>query len=132
VYQSSQVYQDCTNSEPTVYQSSKTVKTQSKQHKMSRIHKGVCAYQQCCHLANGNKACPSLLVFKNNNNGAWISVVCAPKFTKRRTRVEQPFTSNQVLQKARYINTLTFTFTFTFICAQQVFCRITIFCRVRA
>jgi len=29
VYQSSQVYQDCTNSVPTVYQSSKTVKTQS-------------------------------------------------------------------------------------------------------
>jgi len=33
VYKSSQVYQDCTNSVPTVYQSSKTVKTQSKQHK---------------------------------------------------------------------------------------------------
>ena len=67
VYQSSQVYQDCTNSVPAVYQSSKTVKTQSKQHKMSRIHKAVCAYQQCCHLVNGNKTCPSLLVFKNNN-----------------------------------------------------------------
>jgi len=36
VYQSSQVYHNCTNSVPTVYQSSKTVKTvktQSKQHK---------------------------------------------------------------------------------------------------
>jgi len=33
VYKSSQVYRDCTNSVPTVYQSSKTVKTQSKQHK---------------------------------------------------------------------------------------------------
>jgi len=32
-YKSSQVYQDCTNSVPTVNQSSKTVKTQSKQHK---------------------------------------------------------------------------------------------------
>ena len=33
VYQSLQVYQDCTSSVPTVYQSSKTAKTQSKQHK---------------------------------------------------------------------------------------------------
>ena len=33
VYKSSQVYRDCTNSVQTVYQSSKTVKTQSKQHK---------------------------------------------------------------------------------------------------
>jgi len=33
VYKSSQVYRDCTNSVPTVHQSSKTVKTQSKQHK---------------------------------------------------------------------------------------------------
>jgi len=24
-------------------------------------------YQQCCHLANGNKTCRSLLLFKNNN-----------------------------------------------------------------
>ena len=28
------------------------------------IHKAVCANQQCCHLANGNKTCPSLLVFR--------------------------------------------------------------------
>ena len=24
-------------------------------------------YQQCCHLANGNKTCRSLLLLKNNN-----------------------------------------------------------------
>jgi len=35
VYQSSHVYQDCTNRVPTVYQSSKTVKRQSKQKKMT-------------------------------------------------------------------------------------------------
>ena len=90
VYQSSQVYQDCTNSVTIVYQSSKTVKQQKmtigvpivtclhrvrRIHKVRvvgarRIHKAVCVYQQCCHLANGNKTCPSLLVFKNMARGS--------------------------------------------------------------
>jgi len=39
VYQSSQVYQDCTNSVPTVYQSSKTVKISQKQSKNSENSK---------------------------------------------------------------------------------------------
>jgi len=34
---------------------------------MHRAVKTVCAYLQCCHLANENKTCPCLLVFKNNN-----------------------------------------------------------------
>jgi len=62
VYKSSQVYRDCTNSVPTVYQSSKTVK-------VCRIHMStptVQQYQQCCRLANGNKTCRYLLLFKNN------------------------------------------------------------------
>ena len=33
---------------------------------VSRIHKSICAWSSC-HLANGNKTCPNLLVFKNNN-----------------------------------------------------------------
>ena len=58
----------------TLYQSSKALKTIGVPivtclHRVRRIHKAVCAYQQCCHLANGNKTCPSLLVFKNNNMG---------------------------------------------------------------
>jgi len=40
-YQSSQVYQDCTNSVPTVYQTSKTVKRQSKQLKWGVKVKGL-------------------------------------------------------------------------------------------
>jgi len=39
VYKSSQVYQDCTNSVPTVYQSSKTVKNSQKQSKDSQNSK---------------------------------------------------------------------------------------------
>jgi len=58
------------HSKPLVYQSSH-VYTESAEYTKSasavRIHRALCAYQQCCHLANGNKTCPSLLVFKNNN-----------------------------------------------------------------
>jgi len=80
VYQSSQVYQDCTNSVPIIKNSQKTVKTAKmtigvpivtclhrvrRIHKVRvrvrRIHKAVCAWSYC-HLANGNKTCPSLLV----------------------------------------------------------------------
>ena len=54
VHQSSQVYRDCTNSVPTVYQSSKTVKNSQKTVKTAKITIGVpivtCLprlYQQC-------------------------------------------------------------------------------------
>jgi len=47
VYQSSQVYQDCTNSVPTVYQSSKTVKRQSKQQKWPLVYQSSQVYQDC-------------------------------------------------------------------------------------
>jgi len=47
VYQSSHVYQDCTNSVPTVYQSSKTVKRQSKQQKWPLVYQSSQVYQDC-------------------------------------------------------------------------------------
>ena len=50
VYQSAQVYQDCTNSVPTVYQSSKTVKNsqkQSKQQKWPLVYQSSHVYQDC-------------------------------------------------------------------------------------
>jgi len=47
VYQSSQVYQDCTNSVLTVYQSSKTFKRQSKQQKWPLVYQSSHVYQDC-------------------------------------------------------------------------------------
>jgi len=47
VYQSSEVYQDCTNSVPTVHQSSKTVKRQSKQQKWPLVYQSSQVYQDC-------------------------------------------------------------------------------------
>jgi len=44
--------------------------TRNKNSRVRRIHMSkltVQQYQQCCHLANGNKTCRSLLLFKNNN-----------------------------------------------------------------
>ena len=47
VYQSSQVYQDCTNSVPTMYQSSITVNRQSKQKKWPLMYQSSQVYQDC-------------------------------------------------------------------------------------
>ena len=103
-----------TKTVPTVYQSSKTVKNSQKTvktaqewplvyvplvtclHRKSasasavRIHKAVCAYQQCCHLANGNKICPSLLVIKNNNMARGSQGFVGQSSRNSGTRVEQP------------------------------------------
>ena len=104
VYQSSQVYQNCTNSVTVVYQSSKTVKQQKMtigvpvvtcRHRVRRIHKAVCAYQQCCHLANGNKTCPSLLVFKNNNMAHESRGFVGQSSRNSGTHAEQPSMLNK-------------------------------------
>jgi len=50
--------------------SSVSMMTRDKNSRVRRIHMSeptVQQYQQCCHLANGNKTCRSLLLFKNNN-----------------------------------------------------------------
>ena len=47
-----------------------SVLTRDKNSRVRRIHMSkptVQQYQQCCHFANGNKTCRSLLLFKNNN-----------------------------------------------------------------
>jgi len=109
VYQSSQVYQDCTNSVPIVKNSQKQSKDSQNSTRMTigvplvtclhrksasasavRIHKAVCAYQQCCHLANGNKICPSLLVIKNNNMARGSQGFVGQSSRNSGTRVEQP------------------------------------------
>jgi len=44
--------------------------TRDKNSRVRRMHMSkptVQQYQQCCHLANGNETCRSLLLFKNNN-----------------------------------------------------------------
>ena len=58
--------------------------------RVRRIHKAVCAYQQCCHLANENKTCPSLLVFKNNNMAHESQGFVGQSSRNSGTRVEQP------------------------------------------
>ena len=102
-YKSSQVYRDCTNSVPTVYQSSKTVK-------VCRIHMStptVQQYQQCCRLANGNKTCRYLLLFKNIKVARGSQGFVRQSSRNVALRVEQPSVLN------------------------KFFFRITIFCRVR-
>jgi len=65
-------------------------------------------YQQCCHLANGNKTCRSLFLFKNNNVARGSQGLVRQSSRNVALRVEQP----SVLSK--------------------FFSRITIFCRVWA
>jgi len=96
VYQSSQVYQECTNSVPTVYQSSKTVRNSQKQSKdiqnskndhwctnrhmstktVPTVYQSSKTVKTAQNVPNTrsrlrvptvNKTCPSLLAFKNNN-----------------------------------------------------------------
>ena len=55
VYQSSQVYQDCTNSVPTVYQSSKTVKRQSKQQKSPLVYQSSHVYTESAEYTKPRK-----------------------------------------------------------------------------
>jgi len=55
-------------------------------------------YQQCCHLANANKTCRSLLLFKNNNvaNVARGSQGFVRQSSRNVTlRVEQPSVLNK-------------------------------------
>ena len=74
VYQSSQVYQDCTNSVPTVYQSWKTVKNSQKTVKTSKMTIGVPIvtglprlYQQCTNRQKQSKDS------QNSKNDHWCT-----------------------------------------------------------
>jgi len=74
LYQSSQVYQDCTNSVPTVYQSSKTVKNSQKTAKTAKMIIWVpivtCSprlYQQCTNRQKQSKDS------QNSKNDNWCT-----------------------------------------------------------
>jgi len=77
VYQSSQVYQDCTNSVPTVYQSSKTVKRQSKQQKWPLVYQSSQVYQDYQQFNNS-----LLIVNKNLAIAAKSRVSCAHNMSR--------------------------------------------------
>jgi len=59
VYQSSQVYQDCTNIVPTVYQSSKTVKRQSKEQKWPLVYQSSHVYTKSAEYTKSSSASAS-------------------------------------------------------------------------
>jgi len=85
--------------------------TRDKNSRVRRIHMSkptVQQYEQCCHLANGNKTCCSLLLFKNNNMARESQGFVGQSSPNVALRVKQ----QSVLKK--------------------FFFRITIFCRVRA
>ena len=129
MYQSSQVYQDCTNNVPIVKkvqnsqrrskdsQNSKnnhwctnrhmsiefaeyTKSASASADRVRRMHKTVCAYQyqQCCYIANGNKTCPSLLVFKNNNMAGFV----CQSSRNVALRVEQPSVLKKFFSELQY------------------------------
>jgi len=53
-------------------------------------------YQQCCHLANGNKTCRSLLLFKNNNVARGSQGFVRQSSRNVALRVQQPYVLNKV------------------------------------
>jgi len=84
--------------------------TPDKNSRVRRIHMlkpAVQQYQQCCHLANGNKTCCSLLLFKNNNMTRGSQRFVRQSSRNVALRVERPSVLN------------------------KFFFRITICCRVR-
>ena len=85
--------------------------TRHKNSRVRQIHMSkpiVQQFQQCCHLANGNKPCRSLLLFKNNNVARGSQRFVRQSSQNVALRVEQPSVLN------------------------KFFLRITIFCRVWA
>jgi len=100
VYQSLHVYQNCTNSVPIVKNSQNSTTYPEYAKPFARI-------PTVLPSSEWKKTCLNLF-FKNNNVARGSQGVCAPKFTKRHTRVEQLSVLN------------------------KFFFKITIFCRVRA
>ena len=100
VYRSSQVYRDCTNSVPTVYQSSKTVKTQSKQQENDiGVPVVTCLprlYQQCNNslpIVNKNLAITNRSRVSSELCTQYVEGIHQPKYytvtLKSRLRVTQ-------------------------------------------
>jgi len=55
-------------------------------------------YQQCCHLANGNKTCRYLLLFKNNKGARGSQGFVGQSSQNVALRVEHPSVLNKFLQ----------------------------------
>ena len=69
-----------------------------KNSRVRRIHMSkptVQQYQQCCHRANGNKTCRSLLLFKNNNLARGSHGFVGQSSRNVALRVEQPSMLNK-------------------------------------
>jgi len=75
--------------------------TRDKNSRVRRMHMSkptVQQYQQCCHLANGNKTCRSLLLFKNNNVARGSQGFVRQSSRNVALRVEQPSVLNNFFQ----------------------------------
>ena len=59
-------------------------------------------YQQCCHLANRNKTCHSLLLFKNNNVARGSQGFVRQSSRNVALRVEQPSVLNKFFSELQY------------------------------
>jgi len=59
-------------------------------------------YQQCCHLANGNKTCCSLLLFKNNNMARGSQGFVRQSSRNVALRVKQPSVLNKFFSELQY------------------------------
>jgi len=75
--------------------------TRDKNSRVRRIHMlkpTMQQYQQSCHLANGNKTCCSLLLFKNNNGARGSQGFVRQSSRSVALRVQQPSVLNKFFQ----------------------------------
>ena len=79
--------------------------TRDKNSRVCRIHiptPTVQQYQQCCHLANGNKTCRYLLLFKNNKVARGSEGFVGQSSRNVALRVEQPSVLNKLFSELQY------------------------------
>jgi len=79
--------------------------TRHKNSRVRQIHMSkpiVQQFQQCCHLANGNKPCRSLLLFKNNNVARGSQRFVRQSSQNVALRVEQPSVLNKFFLEFQY------------------------------
>jgi len=82
-----------------------SILTLYKNSQVRRIHMlkpTVQQYQQCCHLANGNKTCCSLLLFKNNNVAPGSQGFVRQSSRNVALRLEQPSVLNKFFSELQY------------------------------
>ena len=79
--------------------------TRDKNSRVRRIHVSkptVQQYQQCCHFANGNKTCRSLLLLKNNNVARGSQGFVRQSSRNVALRVERPSVLNKFFSELQY------------------------------